>query len=209
MHSYSTDSKERKYIPLILIGVSIVFSMVSIAIWHSLHFEGLLGQIHSVIGYIVDFSAILYYDILFWLFNDYLWKYCSFIPFCNIPNLNGKWEGIINSSFKDTETKERTIVTATMDINQKWQEMEIRFKSDNSESKTVTGAFFTKNSNAKELTYQYENNLVPTSDIETMHSHDGTGWITIASDLKSLEGKYYTGRDSSNNGGLSFTKVGK
>lgn len=207
MHSYSTDSSERKWIPLFILLVSVPFAMGLKIFWESLHFNGVLGEFYYIASLFIDFSVILFYEFFYYLFDSKLWKYFHFVPSMKVPNLNGNWKGTLNSSYKDPRTDDKTTINATMQISQTWQKIEIRLKTDNSNSKTVTAAFFTKNPNAIELSYQYQNEPNPNAEIDTMHMHKGTGWITLAPDTKSFEGGYYNGRDSKNHGGLKFNKV--
>lgn len=205
MHPYSTDSSERKWIPVLILIVSILVALVLKNWWETTQFVGLLTQLHLVIGLLIDFSAIFFYEIFDYAFDKWLWKFSSFIPFMNVPDLNGKWEGNLNSSFKDKIDGDLINVKATIQITQTWQEIEIRLKTDKSKSKTVTAAFFTKNPNAIELSYQYQSDPEPNS-VKSMHTHKGTGWVTLAPNMNSFEGGYYNGRDSKNHGSLKFEK---
>lgn len=206
MHPYSTDSSERTWIPLLILIFSIPAALILKNLWDGLHLVGTLDQLHSFIGLLIDFSVIFFYKLFYDLFDNWLWKFSSFIPFRNVPNLNGKWEGNLNSSFKDKTDDDLTNVKAMIQISQTWQEIEIRLKTNNSKSKTVTAAFFTKNPNAIELSYQYQNDPNPNA-IKSMHTHKGTGWVTLAPEMNSFEGGYYNGRDSKNHGSLKFEKI--
>ncbi|MDD3753537.1 MAG: hypothetical protein PHQ17_03120 [Methanobacterium sp.] len=207
MHPYSTDSSERKWIPLFILLGSVPFAMGLKIFWESLHFNGVLGDFYYITSFFIDFSIIFFYELFYYLFDNTLWKYCHFIPSMKVPNLNGNWKGTLKSSYNDQGTEDRVQINATMQISQTWQKIEIRLKTDNSKSKTVTAGFFTNNPNAIELSYQYQNEPNANAEINTMHIHKGTGWITLAPDTKSFEGEYYNGRDSKNHGCLKFNKV--
>lgn len=204
MHSYSTDSNERKWIPLLIIVVSICFAIVLKKYWEGIHVDGTFGDLYYYIGIFVDFSVILFYELIFYVFDKSLWK-ISFIPFVKVPNLNGTWEGTLLSSYED-KSGSPTKLKPTMEINQTWQNIEIRLESKDSKSKTFTAAFSTKNQNAIELYYQYQNEPYFGAK-DTFHMYKGTGCFTLSPDKKSFEGEYYTGRDSHNHGCFKFEKI--
>lgn len=202
MHPYSIDSSERKWIPLIIAIISVPIVMILRSLWDIPHFSGVLGEIQLYIGFIIDLSVILFYDIFFRMFDNYLWKYSFFSPIVKAPNLNGRWEGTLDSCYY----KSTVYINASMDITQTWQNIDIKLKTENSKSKTVTAAFFTKTHNAIELSYQYQSEPNPKA-IDDLHIHKGTGWIILSPNKKSFEGVYYNGKDNKNHGSLKFTKI--
>lgn len=205
MHPYSTDSDERKWIPLLLIFISIGFALILRKYWEGIHFDGTLGELYYLIGLFIDFSVLLFYPVLFHIFNKWVWKWKHF-PFVEVPNLNGKWEGVLESSYKEDETDPPNIINPIMEINQTWLEIEIRLYGKDSDSKTYTAAFSTKNQDAIELYYQYTTDPKFGAK-ETMHMTKGTGWFTLDSKWESFKGGYYTGgRDSKNHGTFEFKK---
>ncbi|MCK9150482.1 hypothetical protein [Methanobacterium alcaliphilum] len=207
MHPFSTDSKERFWIPFAIIIISIFLALASKFLWEQSGLNEILGSYYLIISIFVDFSVLLYYELIHFLFNHSLWKF-SWMPFVKIPDMNGIWKGTLYSSFTEDGSKEKTKVDATMEITQTWQDIVIRLKTDSSISETVTAAFFTKNQNAIKLTYQFESKPKPHSGYE-LHDHKGTGWITLSHDKKTFEGDYYNGRDRGNFGSLKFTKTSK
>lgn len=202
MHPYSTTSNERKWITFFLLILSVILSWGFISFWEFIHSFGLLGQLFFVINPYIDFSVVLIFEILYICFDKWFWK-IPFMPFVEVPNLNGKWEGTLISSYKG-----RTIVKPEMTINQTWQNIEIRLKTDKSTSKTISASFITKNHKSIELIYHYESEPYPVG-IDTMHKFDGTGKVTFSEDIKSFSGTYYTGRDSMNYGSIEFRKIEK
>lgn len=203
MHPYSTDSTERKWIPLIILIISVFCAAGSKLYWDSLNLNGTLGEFYYIASLFVDLSVIIFYEVFYFIFDNFLWKYCRIV---DVPDLSGQWKGTLDSSYSDKDDDMRTEVKATMEINQTWQKIEIRLKTDKSNSKTVTAAFFTTNPKKIELSYQYRNDPKPHA-VDTMNIHDGTGWVTLSNDRKSFEGRYYNGRGSNNQGSLKFVKI--
>lgn len=202
MHPYSTDSNERKWIIFSLLLVSVILSYGFIKLWDLIYSIGLLGQFYFVINPYIDFSVVLIFEMLYYSFNKWFWKIPHML-FVEVPNLNGKWKGTLISSYGGGTT-----VKTEMTINQTWQNIELRLKTDKSSSKTISASFITKNHKSIELIYHYESDPNPVG-IDTMHKFDGTGKVTFAEDMKSFTGTYYTGRDSMNHGSIEFKKIGK
>ncbi len=204
MHPYSIDSSERFWIPLAILIVSVFCALGAKLYLDSLNLHNTLGEFFYIVSLFVDLSVIIFYEVFYLIFDKWLWK-LPLIP-VKVPNLNGEWKGTLDSNYNETNDNSLTRVTPKMEITQTWQDIEIRLKTDQSTSETVTAAFFTKNPNAVKLSYQYLSDPNPHT-IESMHKHEGTGWVTLSKDRKSFEGSYYNGRDSENHGSIKFEKI--
>jgi len=198
MHPYSTDLNERKFIPLILSVISIIFAWVL----NKLLLNNWLNL--NCIWWLEAPSVIGFYTLLYTFFNNKLWS-CKFfhkIGLIKIPNLNGVWHGAIISSFDEHSNK----TEATLDIIQSWSQFQINVNTSDSESRSVSASILTLESDKLEICYQYIN--VPKAHaVNTMHIHRGSANMIYNPKVHSLEGEYFSGRDRQNYGKLIFSQV--
>jgi len=93
MHGYSTDSSERRVVPLFLALLSIALAWVS---------SRFLAAAHLSVPWWLDApSSIAFYGVLYGLFERFLWRN-SLVPklgLVRIPNLMGRWRGYLITSF--------------------------------------------------------------------------------------------------------------
>ena len=193
MHPYSTDSKERKIVPLCLAIVSILLAWL---------FNSLLGGLKIDLPWWIGPPGVFGLYVLFYdLFDKFLWKIFRKINVIKVPDLNGTWKGYVTSSFNEHAAKHE----ANMKISQQWSEISIALDTGNSRSHSLSAAIITKGPSSPVLTYEYLNE--PKANAKaTMHTHRGTARLTIDVSSNSLEGEYYTGRDRTNFGTLKFQR---
>jgi len=193
MHSYSIDTEERKNILLILAIVSIIFS------WG---FYKILGNYQISLPWWVESPSVLFfYGLFFVIFDKWFWQYLKKINFVKTPNLNGKWNGNLKSSF-DNHTSE---INATLKIFQTWTKIKILLITDQSTSQSETASIVIDAPEGNYLSYQYINE--PKSNaVNTMSIHRGTVRLIFDKKENTLNGEYYSGRDRQNFGGLHFVK---
>src|SRR5260370_5051141 len=93
MHGYSTDSSERRIVPLLLALLAIALA------WATSKF---LAAAHLSLPWWVDApSSMAYYGVLYALFDRYLWRnsFVHKLGLVRIPNLTGRWRGYLITSF--------------------------------------------------------------------------------------------------------------
>jgi hypothetical protein len=146
-------------------------------------------------------SVLGLYGLFYLFFNEHLWKISLFkrIGLVKVPNLNGTWKGKVISSFDDHKNK----TSATIEIKQKWNQIEIFQDTKTSRSKSVIGSIITYELTGAILSYEYINEPKANAK-DSMHVHRGTARLIYIKDKKQLEGEYYTGRDRQNFGVLKF-----
>ena len=195
MHTYTTDSNERKFVPLYIAGASILLA------WG---LNRILNFVQLTIPWWIDAPSVIgFYELLYTLFDKYLWKLRIFraIGIIKIPDLNGIWRGYVASSFNEHAIK----YDATIRIFQNWTRIAIILETNYSKSNSLIAAIVMKNPSGIILSYEYLNE--PKSNAKhTMHTHRGTARLTLKSEGKVLEGEYYTGRDRQNFGILRFER---
>jgi hypothetical protein len=183
MHGYSTDSDERRVVPLLL-----AFFAISLA-WLS---SKLLVVIHLSVPWWVDAPSLMaFYGVLYALFDRYLWRngLVSKLGLVRIPNLAGRWHGYLISSF-DGHSKRHDLM---INIFQSWTQITVFLTTATSMSRSSAAMIQVEDPEGVALIYQYQNQ--PLADaMKTMHMHYGTAMLRV-SNGGCLVGDYYAGRD--------------
>lgn len=121
MNSYGLKSDIRKKV---VIGI-FIFSIVVIWLigeWiNNISADiKILNDLSNKINYFglgVSISAYSLFGVFYWLFNNYFWKWKLFNLFLGVPDLNGTWEGILISSYKENNEKKRIDMVLEIEQN--------------------------------------------------------------------------------------------
>jgi hypothetical protein len=183
MHGYSTDSGERKLVPLLLALLAIALAWVS---------SKFLSVAHLSLPWWLDApSSMAFYGVLYTLFDKCLWR-SSLVHksgLVRIPNLAGRWRGYLISSF-DSHAKRYPLL---INIFQTWTQITVFLATTNSMSRSCAAMMQVDDADGVALIYQYQNQ--PLADaVKTMHMHYGTAVLRVSND-SCLVGEYYAGRD--------------
>ena len=183
MHGYSTDSDERRVVPLFLAALAIALAWIS---------SKLLVVIHLSVPWWADApSSMAFYAALYALFDRRLWRYSLVrkLGLVKTPNLTGSWTGYLTSSF-DNHAKRRIL---NLQIFQSWTQISIFLSTATSVSRSCVAVIQISDPEGVALIYQYENQ--PLADAtRTMHMHYGTAMLRVGNSTN-LTGDYYAGRD--------------
>jgi len=183
MHGYSTDSDERRVVPLLLASMAISLAWLS---------SKLLAVIHLSVPWWVDApSSMAFYGALYAIFDRYLWRnsLVSKLGLVRIPNLAGRWHGYLISSF-DGHAKRHDLM---INISQSWTQITVFLTTATSMSRSCAAVIQVDDPEGVALVYQYQNQ--PLADaMRTMHMHYGTAMLRV-SNGGCLVGDYYAGRD--------------
>src|SRR5260370_29330612 len=183
MHGYSTDSDERRVVPLLLASLAMSLAWLS---------SKLLVAMHFSIPWWVDAPSLMaFYGALYALFDKYLWRngLVAKLGLVRIPNFAGRWHGYLISSF-DGYTKRHDLM---INIFQSWTQIAIFLTTATSMSRSSAAMIQVEDPEGVALVYQYQNQ--PLADaMRTMHMHYGTAMLRV-SDGGCLVGDYYAGRD--------------
>jgi hypothetical protein len=183
MHGYSTDSNERRIVPLLL-----ALSAIALA-WASSKF---FATAHLSVPWWVDApSSMAFYGALYALFDRYLWRnrLVHKLGLARVPNLTGCWRGYLVTSFDGHATQHDLIIN----IFQSWTQIVVYLATPTSMSRSCTAVIQVDDPEGAALVYQYQNQ--PLADaMKTMHMHYGTAMLRM-SDGGCLAGDYYAGRD--------------
>src|SRR5260370_4628008 len=128
MHGYSTDSSERRIVPLLLALLAIALA------WTTSRF---FAVAHLSVPWWVDApSSIAFYGALYALFDRYLWRnsFVHKLGLARIPNLTGHWRGYLITSF-DGHAKRHDLMIR---IFQSWTQIVIYLTTAASMSRSCT-----------------------------------------------------------------------
>ena len=195
MHGYSTDSDERRVVPLLLACLAIFLAWLS---------SKALMAIHLSVPWWLDApSSLAFYGALYTLFDRYLWRnsLVSKLGLVRIPNLAGRWRGYLISSF-DGHVKRHDLM---INIFQSWTQITVFLTTATSMSRSSAAMIQVEDPEGVALIYQYQNQ--PLADaIRTMHMHYGTAMLRVSTD-GCLVGDYYAGRDRRTFGRISCRRL--
>jgi hypothetical protein len=194
MHSYASDSPDRRIAPWIIaifaVGVAFLYGLLSRMFRISSPWWCEAPSIMSV------------YGIIHWVYSSRLWRcrVCG-LRLSGIPNCNGTWYGPLHSSYNGGTNFEGMLV-----IHQTWGKMVIEFRTDSSASYSRMAALYITPGPSEGLIYEYASD--PRADAkETMHAHRGFAFLKLSTDRNWLEGDYYTGRDRTTYGTMRLRRL--
>ena len=143
-----------------------------------------------------------FYSVLYWIFEHYVWKLNLLrkIGLIKVPDLNGNWEGKIQSSYNQSGRAQCVSVT----ILQRWSKMIVKLETKLSRSYSTAAILRTDDLPNPELTYVYVNEPKAIAP-NTMNMHRGTAILGLAGSV--LEGDYYTGRGRGEVGTIKLNRV--
>jgi hypothetical protein len=193
-HPYSTNSEERKHVPLYLAILAVI---------SSLGLAALLRKIGLTPPLWVDFISVMgLCGVLYGFFKGVAWKWGWLRSLVSVstPILAGTWSGTVQSDY-DGVTRPAHDVEAV--VGQDWTEIVVRLIGPNSKSHSLSASMVVTEDECI-LIYDYINE--PNADAaESMHMHRGTARLVLT-ETDRLEGDYYTGRDRNNIGVIKLRR---
>ena len=189
MHPYATDSSERKHVPPLLMGVSILLAYL-------LHW-GLIWSRLTVPWWLDAPSTIGFYSLVHSSFDRWGWRdlWIRMLLGVKLPILAGKWRGHCTSSFDNHITQYEIEVT----IRQNWRSLAIVLHTPTSSSFSLTAGIHVDDPKGIALTYCYMNEPKPGASA-AMNTHSGTAHLVLDGDV--MDGEYYSGRGRQNFGSI-------
>lgn len=154
----------------------------------------------------LDFTGILvspvtmmiFYSCLKSLFKNFLWKRMLFVRILGVPNLNGKWKGILHSTFDGGKD-----VPMTLTIKQDWEKMSCycEFPDTNSVSEALVINLDISNPSIPKLMFKYQNQSYNSTET-LLQSH--TGYNELIIEGSKIKGFYFTNRSPLTNGTIDL-----
>lgn len=149
----------------------------------------------------VQITAGLIFSFLNWLFNNYIWKLPIFIKVLKIPNLNGVWEGKLESSYMENgEYAQREF---TLEVQQTWTKISCTCFFPKSKSYSDIVCIDTTSTQGTVIKYTYKN---VSEDLSCgMPEFSGYNELRV-NDANTLSGVYFTKREPATKGKMVLTK---
>lgn len=149
-------------------------------------------------------SPLAAYGILYSWFDKHLWKLGVFrvTGIVCFPNLNGRWEGIQRSSYKDVNSKQVELNTV-LEIKQTFSKIVIKAYYEKSKSESVVAHFAELNDEVY-LYYTYDSDPNTLKE-RTMAMHKGSVKIKHLSKDNMLCGFYFNSIKNEGDIELRFT----
>ena len=201
MHSYSIDSKARRECVIIIFVISMAVSLILCRLlFGSTTFISIVKHFRDndvvrlmewwgAVPSLLTVSAI--YGLLACIFDNVLWKYAPFRLMHKIPDLNGTWEGILESSFNGEK------IPMKLTIKQTWTSISLKseYCETSSYSYSNVAAICIKGNRGIALYFGYTNNSKKIGNCPQIH--DGYN-ILVLENKDSLNGKYFNDRKNPN-----------
>lgn len=195
----------------------IIFSLlVSVpAFWLSSQISIYLNGLHetnvlrylSLWGFVEAPTAITIILFVFWVFNNYFWKWLPIRKLFGIPNINGRYEGEMISSFIETKEQNGAYKTA-IEIKQTLTKITVCLYTERSCSYSLTANLCKNNNGNYELVYVYQNKTSAMGADSDMRDHNGTAILGIFDDGNNLNGNYFNNpRERGRYGKIKVSKI--
>ncbi len=194
MHSYQIDVDKRNKPLWVMGGVATIITATASGWLNSF-------EINSVIkNFVPAPSAFFIFLILYWVFDNWLWRWPPFRWFFAIsePNLAGRWKGKLKSN---THNKE---VDITLHIKQRWSKISVAISFDKSTSSSFSATILCSKA-LPVLIYNYDN-TPHDRESDTMTRHIGTAELTLR-DAKTLAGNYFNSGDRKTEGSIFVSRI--
>lgn len=147
-------------------------------------------------------TVVTTFGITTWIFNNYLWKTKVFLKILGLPNLNGTWEGVLESTYKG-EDGLRVKTDMVLTIEQTFEKMSCTSKFPKSESFGDVICLDMESPEGIVLKFTYMNK---SNDIECdMPQYPGYNQLRLA-DQNTLSGIYFTQRIPSTRGTIFLVR---
>lgn len=167
---------------------------------------------NDLIKSLVDLTGVISTIGLITLVLTYLnyfgWKSRCFSWLIDIPDMNGRYSGSLESSFQDYD-KKSIIKDCILEINQTASFIYVssfyggvNVSELTSTSKSVIGEIVKDNDGFFSIIFTYENK--PNTLSHELHSHYGTTVLRYYPDIKTLDGDYYNDRMNRGNIKVQF-----
>src|SRR6202521_1343269 len=154
MHGYSTDSNERRVVPLLLALLAVALA------WASSKF---LAAAQLSMPWWVDApSSMAFYGGVFALFERNLWgnSFVHKLGLVRIPDLTGRWRGYLLTSF-DGHAKQHELM---IHVFQSWTQITVYLTTPTSMSRSSTAVIQVDDPEGAALIYQYQNQPLARSE---------------------------------------------
>ena len=187
--------KTATLIPFILV-LSVLFNIVSKKIEALINTSITASELYSYIGV---FSTVSLITITLAFINFVGWKWWVFKWLIDIPNLNGRYQGELISSFIDSATGNPMQKDCSIEIKQTASSIHIfSYYGDKGTNIQTSRAYSVSEELVEEKNGLFQLFYIFTNEPETLltqlNNHAGTAKFRYYPDIKTLDGDYYNQR---------------
>ncbi len=149
LHSYNIKGFENDKIIVFHVLISYAISIGLIYL-----FKPILDNIPTYIQPIIEIPSVIgVYEFIKYIVNKYLWKTKLFSKLLKVPNLNGIWNGVIETNYNGNDEK----IDVKMTIKQDFDKILIIYDTEKSISYSTIAEINIENEYCTEIFYQYIN----------------------------------------------------
>lgn len=149
LHSYNITGFKNDRITVFQALISFAISIV--LIWLS---KPILDNMPLYVQPIIEVPSVVgVYEFIKYIFNKWLWKTKLFSKFLKVPNLNGIWNGVIETNYNENEGK----IDVQMKIKQDLDKILIIYDTEKSISYSTIAEINIENEYCTEIFYRYIN----------------------------------------------------
>jgi len=169
------------------------------------------GTFKNISNYISFFSVLGLMVILIKWINVCLWKYKFTNVLIDVPNLNGRYEGEMVSSYPDQNGNPIKLICA-MEVTQNASQIHVYTYVGNelgiqsSHSSTICEELIMQKNKFYRLFYNFQNESEQSTNLS---DHKGTAYLDVFLDTKSLTGRYFNERGNSGSINVKFVSTRK
>lgn len=193
MHEYSIDV-DQKDIVFYIAALSVTLASFSTAL------IGYLSENFSFVSFMGPLTAISIFGLIYTLFDKKIWRWklLKRIGLVKVPDLEGEWEGIFNSSFHEFNES----LPAQFKIEQTWTKICIMGKFNDSKSSSYTAAIKVNAGGGVKVLYSYQNEKNTEKADEPFSDHKGYGALLLNREENKIEGSYFNNPSNNRNHGI-------
>lgn len=197
MHEYSLNSQKRLESIVFIAVISAYLALIISPMIDS------LNQSNVFVGYFISTSPFVIFAIIFYAFDNFLWRIKPFSQLLNVPDFNGVWKGEGNSTYNRSQPQKFTV---KITINQTFSKIMVDSQFYHSYSESFSAMIDGFNQSRKKLVYSYTNK--PEATAKGIQEHIGTVEVYMKNQ-NALQGNYFTNRKPLTSGTFNLTRVEK
>ena len=187
-----------RWVAIMAAGVSALLVFVLLSLIDVAEKFGVQANIPPSIFSLVGAGAV--YGLLYLIFSRFVWKWGPISRFMRVPNLEGEWLCVGQSSFAGASGTWEAVV----EIAQNWDKLCIVMRTTKSRSESVSAALISEGVGTFRLLYHYKND--PREFEDGLGPHHGFVDLIITKDQTEADGVYFTGRGRTTHGTMHWVR---
>ena len=207
MHPYSLDIKKNTRRNVIICIV--FFTLVTYSTFQKIGVISCLEHLEEKLDFVthgfisIMITPMVIYSSYHYLFNNFIWKWKFVNKIIKVPNINGNYEGELQSSYKIENSEELpSPIKMTLTVKQNLDSITFisEYPDTPSSSKSNMGALMLYKDYTAEFIFAYSSR---SEDIKIEHDpHDGMNTLSFNLLNGFIKGVYFNGRGKNPNKGI-------